>query len=501
MAILEDISYTLDQVNLANQNKLNQHFNLQNKNLWLFSDNDAALRLRYATIQNASIENAQEKNSLDLTNVYNPNTGGVTISWFQNNNGGVQGKEQSSGNWEVNAEQTNISVKDRQQDYNVASTVPNVRLSSPFIWTGDNNRCCGFNYIPPNNSIVLTGNKEFNQPVILGYVPSNPAALYPILKPGEISISGYGNNFIHWGQSDKISIYCKSVAGEVDIDDPDYVKTGTGKLNLANCELEININSNNRFIEIKASEEPGNTSTVDINKNSFNEQPLNGDQFTKILITPTDIEIITMDDDNNESYINISSDKITQYVKQLDTITETSTTKEGINYKITKADSFFDEHPLTNEGNINFNKIDGNIVDNENKSNYYITPANMEVNIKDVDNETYYKLDSENVKIKTKHYEVEAEDIKITSTENLNLWSDDTMNIAVPSGDKIITRTNIDGKTITINAEHDSENEHEENPKTHDKYKFSLDISGCNINITGNDSDIHGTVISADDVG
>lgn len=497
MAIINDLSYTVDQLNLANQNEINRHFINQNKNLWLYPDVNADLRLRYAIIQNPSIENVQEKNSLDLTNVYNPNTGGVTVSWFQNNNGGVKGQEKESGSWEVNEEQVNISVKDRKQDYNVSSTVPNVRLTSPFIWTGDDNRCCGFNYVPPNKSIVLMGNKEFNQPVMLGYVASNPSVLYPVLKPGEVSISGYGNNFIHWGQSDKISIYCKSNAGEVDIDDPDYIKTGTGKINATNCELEVNINSNNRFIEIKASEEPDSSiNTKNLNKNSFNEQEVNGKQFTKILITPTNIEIRTTDDNNNESYIAINSDNIQQYVKQLDTIATITTNKDGINYNIKKAEDFFDENPLVNTGTISYDKTEGNVNNENNNTSYLISPSNVNMTITDEDNETYYKLDSENVKIKTKHYEVEAEDVKITSQQEMNLQSDNILNITVPKGENLYERTDIDGNKIEIITEHDPDDEtiHIAKDKYGNNYLFEINITGCDVKIHS-DEDIHGPVL------
>lgn len=519
MDILEGFNITQDQMNMANQNDLNKHFIQQNKNLWLYPDQNASLILRYATIQNPSISNAEEKNSLDLTNVYNPQTGGVTISWFQNNNSGVVAKEQSSGSWELNKKQNTNDIKDRTQPYNVSSTIPNVRLSSPFIWTGDDGRCCGFNYVPPNNSIVLMANKEFNQPVMLGFVPSNPSVLYPVLKPGEVSISGYGNNFIHWSQSDKISIYCKSEAGKVDIDDYDYLKNNTGKVNLADCELEININANDRFIEIKANEDPKDSSNNDFDKNSYNAKQVNGKQFTKILITPTDIEIRTTDANDNEAYIRIAPDTITQSVTQLNLTTQTQITKDNLEYKIQKEDEILNTKVI-NQGILNTNetictiKDDVNTLETYNSVNRSKTTltdvnnniAQTELNrvdrlcinqyIKEDNNETYYKSDSENIKIKTKYYTVEAEEVNINSKNTTNIWSDNELNLQVPFNNT--TRIDIDGNQIELNTDHEEDDESvhkQKNPyNNNNPMDYKVNISGCNVKITEHESN-HGEVI------
>ena len=206
------------QANLENwmEHDSRNYFEKVNSNLYITNQVIDPNKLHYAIVGNSRITNYNEKDSIDPTGVINPNIGATTVIWQNGNSNGIISKEETSGTYEYNKKNNTYDVKNRKQIYDVDTSIPNIKLTSNFLWTGDNGRSCGFNYSPPNGTILILGMKDTYQPVMLGTVPSNPATLYPILKSGEVSMSGYGNNFIHCGQSDKITLFCGSKAGEID---------------------------------------------------------------------------------------------------------------------------------------------------------------------------------------------------------------------------------------------------------------------------------------------
>lgn len=393
---MNDFGINLNQLeaNLFNKDQQAKRNNIND--IFLTHDANNGLRLRLATINNSNEQNYLNKDSLDLTNVYDSSTGKVSIKWMRGNHNGAMASECKSGKWEYNKNNNTYTVKDRKPLYTVDSSTPTVTLSSPFIWTGDNGKSCGFNYVPPNNSICIIGNKETGQPMILGYEASNPAVLYPTLKPGEVSISGYGNNFIHWSQSDKISIYCKSNKGELDKDDSDYIDNKDScKKNVSDCELEININANDRFIEIIATENNGDPNGDYVKNNKYSRQP-NGFQQSKIIITPNDVNIESSDGDGNSTIYQQTSEMIYRKVM-----------KKSTN------DDKFSEETIKNDS-ITFNT------------------DNFKVNAKNIDLNNHGRLKDDVFEIDVRKFIVESKETEMNSSEETTIHSEDIINITVP---------------------------------------------------------------------
>lgn len=360
---------------------------------YITNDKYSDLRLRLAVINNSTQQNYKNKESLDLTNVYDPIQGKVVIQWMKGNNNGVNAIERLSGTWEYKRENNDYNIKNRKPIYQVDSSMPNVKLTSPFIWTGDNGKSCGINYVPPNNSICIIGNKESTQPLILGYLPSNPAVLYPALKPGEVSISGYGNNFIHWSQSDKITIYCRSNVDEYDKDDKDYIDNRDKcKKNAADCEIEININANDRYIEILSIEKNGNPQNN--SRKSKYYQEIDGYERTKIIISPKSMSIESSDDKGNVSLYEQTSKLIHKSV---------------IN---------------TNNGKKSEEFITNDSIDIK-TTNFNVNAKNINLNERGILKDDVYELD-------VKKFIVNAEEIEMNSTRETTIHSDDVINITVP---------------------------------------------------------------------
>lgn len=459
-----------------------QKFMKDNVNNYVNHDNNSDLRLRMAVITNSKVPVAENKDPLDMTQTLNQSRGSVAISYMN----GVSGTGPAAGT-DIQTSQyikSNNSYKlaDRKFNYDTTSTDANTKLSMPYIWTGQNsdgeNTWCGFNYVPLQNSIALMGNKESGQPLILNYVPSNPEILLPALKPGEIAISGYGHNYIHWGQSDKITIHCDSKQGGIDYDDPNYLDPNTNivKKNAADSSIDIQINANDRMILIETKEngQPNNTYNM---YNSNTRQP-NGNQVTKILITPTDIDIITNGDTNNNNtgatHINISDEGIITEVSDNDSQTYIQQTSNCIKQKYMD-DKYQIEQEL-NENSIhrkvqdlkNINKFTEEYIDSENYSihttNYHINAEHINMMSDTVDNDIIINADT---------YTVNGNEI--------NLKSEDTIDINVPYG------THKEGSN-------QHEEEYTEGKRAGQQKKFKININGCNVKIDANTGE-HGSIL------
>ena len=428
-------------------NVLNRKMNADRRQREMYDinpDSNSDLRIRLASINNFSEVNYQNKHPLDLTNVYNNNTNRVVIKWLQGNHGGIIAGDIYSGDWIYNPDNDTYKVKDRKDIYTVTSNQPCVDLTSPFIWTG-NGRSCGFNYVPPNNSIAMIGKRDTGQSLILGYIPSNPKVLYPKLKPGEVSISGYGNNFMHFGQSDQITIYCKSDEGEYDLNDNDYnLNKENCKKNVSTCELEININANDRFIEILATEDSKNLDNTNYNKLSSYSKPVTGKTTTKIIIRPDGVDM-TSEDKNNSCQLNIWPTQIYKEIRHESEKTIEQQTKGKI-YRYIKNKN----KEVVEESNID--KISRMIKKDDKKSIEEMTFDRIYREVyKDDDQKSFEEILDDKIHIKTDLFKVEANNIdlnKITSEnddiyikcnsftvkskESIKLNSDNTMKLSVP---------------------------------------------------------------------
>ena len=316
--------------------------NIANKNYETRRENYSDLRikpissdsLKLAVVQDFRDPNSQNKDPLDQTNIIKDDK--VVIKWFRHESGLI-GSSYLAGDWKYIPQNDTYEIKNKKKHYAITSNQLNVTRTYPFIWAEKDKelsipRCCGINYVPPNGSIAIASQLATGETYLNNYVISNPDALYPVLKPGEISIMGYGNNFIYWGQSDKISIYCKSNEGEYDRDDNNYtLNKDQCKKNLADCELEININANDRFIEIIAEQNCSNIDKKDSKLNKYSPKLLNYSK-TSFIISPSKVEITIKDNKNETQYIQ-DNEKIIKTVYDGSSYSSEMMTSEKIKIK------------------------------------------------------------------------------------------------------------------------------------------------------------------------
>jgi hypothetical protein len=225
-------------------------------------DKMGEVRLRLAMVESPEITRDPSKviNPLDVTNVFNLDTGNVVLKWLDTP-GGVIRPEDLSGDWKYNNKNEKYNPEER--DFNVweiSSRREMIPLTHAFIWTNLNN-WCGLNYIPPVGSIVVVGFRKYGFPIILGYVQQHFKICYPTLQPGEMAIKGYGNNYTHWRWTDKLDMKAWSVENQQDIDDPSTpqpwrtnISNPDPKLNPTDCTLWLRLNANDREIIISAFE-------------------------------------------------------------------------------------------------------------------------------------------------------------------------------------------------------------------------------------------------------
>lgn len=242
-------------------------------------DRNGELRLRLALIDNPEIDRSSKSDidPLDITTVVNMSTGQVALKWVDLPGGSLRPQE-LSGEWKHVVDNDKANPEERDYDeWNIESRREMVSLTHPFFWSNQKN-WCGINYIPPVGSLVVVGFKKHGFPVILGYLPSTFKNIYPVLKPGETIIKGYGNNYIHNRWSDKMDLKAWCNYNEIDIDDPKK-NSGNPKKNKSSCTLWIRMNANDRKILIQAAEtDPGNK--------------VGGSSSTSVIVTPKGVNII-----------------------------------------------------------------------------------------------------------------------------------------------------------------------------------------------------------------
>lgn len=416
----------------------NNDFMKHNQANYVQYDSNNQLRLRTAIVGNSRVSTAETKDPLDMINSLNQANGTIAISYMNGVSGTGPLADIEAQKSEYIKSNNTYNFNDRKFNYNTSSTDANIKITSPYIWTGkdrdDNDNWCGFNYVPLQNSIAILGNKETGQPLILNYIPSNPSVLLPALKPGEIAISGYGNNYLHFSQSDKITLHCESKEGKTDMDDPNYLdeNSNTLKTNVANCTIDIQANANDRMIKIIADEDSNNPN-IQYNMYNADARKPDGKQHTKILITPTDIEIVTMNDKNNVTTINITDDGI--ICKVADNETSTTITQSP---KLIKQEYTSDNCEIQEE----------------------ITEDSIyrEVKNKQNGNVTLEQFTSDNYYVETKKFEIKAQDL-------ITLYSEDCIDIL----NKIVA--------------HDPEG----SGKHVDDKAHKITIKGCNVKVINDD--------------
>lgn len=318
------------------------------------SDKFSDIRIRLAVIDNPESQRGQyeEIDPLDVKNVINTNNGKVTLKWVDSP-GGIIRSQNVGGEWIYKQEKDKYNPEDRDfQEWNITSQREQVALGHPFIWANNDNYC-GFNYLPPVGSTVVVGFRKQGLPIILGYVQTHYQICKPPLKPGEMVLKGYGNNYIHNRWSDKIDIKAWSEEGKPDLDDPSNKKT-----NKSNCTLWIRLNANDRYIELISSEN-GNGNGNDNNLNKYPYE-IKGESSSKVVINPTSVLIET------------NGEKKTTYYQEHNLVTITT------NEFTVNADNI---HMNANE---NITSIAGNnITDNASNDSIIISGNNTEINTGD----------------------------------------------------------------------------------------------------------------------
>lgn len=299
-------------------------------------DKFSEVRLRIAVIDNHEIKRPQYSkiDPLDIKNIINLNTGNVVLRWVDMP-GGILRSENTDGKWEHNKKYEDSSGVNKHEDvdeyqdgtseayklglpenrdydeWTINSRREMVQLTHPFIWA-DSTNYCGMNYIPPVGSKVIVGFKKQGMPIILGYIPTHYAICKPVLKPGEIVMKGYGNNYIHWRQSDKLDMKVWTTKGNTDNDD--YEKH---KVSKQDCTLWLRLNANDRFIRIAATgpdpndkDKKKSTSLIlkpeSIALNAWDETG----NFTKKLIKPDSIKT-TVSSSKGSSYTEHTAEAFT----------------------------------------------------------------------------------------------------------------------------------------------------------------------------------------------
>ena len=359
-------------------------------------DKNGEIRLRLAMIDNYEIKRDQnvKYDPLDVTKVVNLNNGLVTLRWLDAP-GGIMRPNNLEGEWIHNKENATFNPEDRTlNEWYISSQREMVQLTHSFIWSGKdkngNNNYCGINYIPPIGAIVIVGFRKLGLPIILGYLSNNYTTLYPILKPGEISTKGYGNNYIHNRQSDKLDLTAWSKIGEKDIDDPNETKTNNG-----NYKMWIRINANDGNIQLIARD--------------YNNPDFTGNPTIENKITISPIEI-TSSYNYGVSTIKQNSDSITT--------------------------SYGNTNIIQNADSITFNSKTINI----NSNNINIT------------NTEAVKINSGSMNsIISNNYDIEAASLFINISEELNIHSN---NLITNENETIINSdiTNINSNTTNIHS-------------------------------------------------
>ncbi|MFW6014945.1 MAG: hypothetical protein ACOCRK_00745 [bacterium] len=257
----ENVIRPNQNIEYTHTKNVNSYYRLSNRSSQDgMHDKYGEMRLRLAVVENHEFRRdpSVEINPVDTRYIINTNTGRLAIKWVDMP-GGVLRPTTLVGSWEYKRENDKYNPEIRDyNDYSIKSRREMVELTHPFIWTGlDHNSYCGFNYLPPVGSLMVIGFRKNGFPIVLGFLSTNFRNCYPTLKPGEMVMKGYGDNYTHWRWSDKLDMNVKSREEKCDLDDPDIKENITGlpiKKNLANSELWLRLNANDRHIEMIATQ-------------------------------------------------------------------------------------------------------------------------------------------------------------------------------------------------------------------------------------------------------
>lgn len=196
-----------------------------------FTEKFDEIRLRIGKIDNYLIDRGGEPiDPLDTNHIINMSNGKVVIQWLNYSGGVLRPADYgypATGfveDWKYDPTRDSKKPENRTlncYNHEKASARETVDLTHAFVWNNTSN-WAGIRSLPPVGSIVVCGFTKNNKVVILGYLQDETGykVSKPHLKPGETIIKGYGNNYIHFRQSDRLDIHVKADGGKKDIEDP-----------------------------------------------------------------------------------------------------------------------------------------------------------------------------------------------------------------------------------------------------------------------------------------
>lgn len=268
------------------------------------------VRLRIGKIDNYLIDRGGEAiDPLDTDRIINMSNGKVVIQWLNYSGGVLRPADYgypSTGfteDWKYDPTSDTKKPEDRTLDcYNheKASAREIVDLTHAFVWNNTSN-WAGIRSLPPVGSIVVCGFAKNNKTIILGYLQDETGykVSKPYLKPGETIIKGYGNNYIHFRQSDRLDIHVKSEAGKNDIEDP-----------FKNDKYQVSLDLWQRFdgytgniITSVEDVDNGNKGLLEIRYDGVSLESTDGETKNYISTTPSDI-MVKVGETNSKLYLN-----------------------------------------------------------------------------------------------------------------------------------------------------------------------------------------------------
>lgn len=250
------------------------------------------MRLRVGVVDNPTYYRPEGAplHPLNPIGIVNTQTGKICVRWLEMKGGLIQ-KEKVDGKMKTSVKY----LSDHGEYGEIYEDTKNreiLTLTHPFIWATNKN-WCGFHYLPPVGSIVVVGFRKNNLPVLLGFIQSNYKACHKI-KLGEIMIKGYGHNYTHWKQSDRLEHKVWAIINEHDLDDPNKTK-----VNDANCNGRILMDANDKFIRLDIDEigKPGCTQGCEIkiatDKIYMYSWHVESGKKTTVTITPNEVTVNT----------------------------------------------------------------------------------------------------------------------------------------------------------------------------------------------------------------
>lgn len=254
-------------------------------------DQHADVRLRIGRVDNPTImrKEGSDIEPLNTVGIVNLQTGQICVTWIDGQGkGGIVRSSQFSGENDYKTNQIDghgTIVTDYTLD---SSEQQMLTLSHAMMWANDKN-WCGMHYLPPVGSIVVVGFRKNNMPVLLGYLQSNYSQCSPI-KAGELMMKGYGNNHIHWQQSDKLELKAWSTKDSADLSD-----LNSGRRNDSNCDVYVVLNGNDKSVKFRVR---------DRNRNDGKSY----DSFLKMEPDKIYMEVVS---DNGTSNINMTDSNVT----------------------------------------------------------------------------------------------------------------------------------------------------------------------------------------------